>query len=300
MAYTDKVLADNPTLYWRLGEDAGVTAEDATANNLDGTYTNTPTLGEAGPPNTGDTAVQFAAASSEYVTIADAAALDIGLQDFTLEVWFKHPTTASSVFLASKTDWDMFLNNQGQIVARLNNGAVDAASVGARLDDNAWHHVAVTYDRDGLCSVYIDGNLSGTDTIASQSASNLTGAASLDVGRRAAGNYWNGALAEFAFYNGSLLAEDRVRAHYLAGAATPTATTHTVADAIAHRLGVGEGESVWTEFAEWWTDEGFGVVPPLHERVTHYATVAAADGFTLVDGTAADIEADFWTKYTFS
>jgi hypothetical protein len=37
-AYSDAVLALSPALYWRLGESAGSTAEDASPNNRDGTY----------------------------------------------------------------------------------------------------------------------------------------------------------------------------------------------------------------------------------------------------------------------
>jgi hypothetical protein len=46
--YQDAVLADGPLSYWRLDETSGTVAQDATANDRDGTYTNA-TLGAASP-----------------------------------------------------------------------------------------------------------------------------------------------------------------------------------------------------------------------------------------------------------
>jgi hypothetical protein len=48
MAYTTEVLKDNPRGYWRLGETSGETVNDETANSMDGTYVNAPTLGVPG------------------------------------------------------------------------------------------------------------------------------------------------------------------------------------------------------------------------------------------------------------
>jgi hypothetical protein len=48
MSYQGEVLVDSPVGYWRLGETSGTIANDETANNLDGTYVNAPTLGVAG------------------------------------------------------------------------------------------------------------------------------------------------------------------------------------------------------------------------------------------------------------
>ena len=46
--YAAAVLADTPSLYWRLGEPSGTNANDETANNRDGTYTGTFTLAQTG------------------------------------------------------------------------------------------------------------------------------------------------------------------------------------------------------------------------------------------------------------
>ncbi len=52
-SYGTEVLADSPVLFWKLNEPSGTNADDSTANNRDGTYVNTPTLGVAGPLTSG-------------------------------------------------------------------------------------------------------------------------------------------------------------------------------------------------------------------------------------------------------
>ncbi len=54
--YQDAVMADGPLSYWRLDELSGTVAQDATANDRDGTYANA-TLGAAAPFVAAGTAV---------------------------------------------------------------------------------------------------------------------------------------------------------------------------------------------------------------------------------------------------
>jgi hypothetical protein len=65
------VLADNPSLYWRFGEKSGTTAEDATANNRDGTYGAGVTLAQSSLlTGDADTAVTLNNSSSGVITSA--------------------------------------------------------------------------------------------------------------------------------------------------------------------------------------------------------------------------------------
>jgi len=85
--YDRLVLGDGPIAYWRLGEPSGTNANDETANNRDGTYVNTPTLGVAGNlVGDSDTAVSFNG-SDETVTVTDSTP-------------FQFSTTIASVFIA--------------------------------------------------------------------------------------------------------------------------------------------------------------------------------------------------------
>jgi hypothetical protein len=67
--YRSTVLADNPVLYWRLGEAPGATtAADSSPNNRPGTYSGSPTLGVPGLiVNDPNTAATLARASAQSV-----------------------------------------------------------------------------------------------------------------------------------------------------------------------------------------------------------------------------------------
>lgn len=54
--YQSKVLADNPSLYWRLGDNSGTTAADSSPNARSGTYVNSPALNAHGAVSEADAA----------------------------------------------------------------------------------------------------------------------------------------------------------------------------------------------------------------------------------------------------
>ena len=76
--YQDAVLADGPLSYWRLDEATGSVAQDATANDRDGTYGNA-TLGAAAPFITAGTAVTLPKTGSVAGTV--------GAQSGLVELW---------------------------------------------------------------------------------------------------------------------------------------------------------------------------------------------------------------------
>ena len=95
-AYSDAVLALSPVAYWRLGEPSGTIADNAEGTAaLDGTYTNSPTLGVAGlltrDPNT---AVAFTIAGQNYVTVPDHASLKPS-GAISICGWFQSSSTAT-------------------------------------------------------------------------------------------------------------------------------------------------------------------------------------------------------------
>lgn len=58
-SYSDEVLADGPTSYWRMGESSGTAMLDAKGLN-NGTYIGAPTLGQPGAlPYDSNTAATF-------------------------------------------------------------------------------------------------------------------------------------------------------------------------------------------------------------------------------------------------
>jgi hypothetical protein len=76
--YQDAVLADGPLSYWRLDEATGSVAQDATANDRDGTYSDA-TLGAAAPFITAGTAVTL----PKTGTVAGT----VGVSSGSVELW---------------------------------------------------------------------------------------------------------------------------------------------------------------------------------------------------------------------
>jgi hypothetical protein len=93
--YSSVVLAKGPVGYWRLGENAGPTASDASGNGYDGVYMGSPTFGQPGAiSGDPDAAVGLnGPESQDYVEIADPDSAGfsqptsgVGL---TVEMWMR-------------------------------------------------------------------------------------------------------------------------------------------------------------------------------------------------------------------
>ena len=107
--------------------------------------------------------------SGDFVSLGNSADLDFGAQtDFSVAFWVRSNGWPSDPSFLANKDWDSG-DNVGWLVAGDYDGAhwqwnLRGAS-GSRKDfdraayiaDGAWHHVAVTHDRDGLAVFYSDG-----------------------------------------------------------------------------------------------------------------------------------------------
>ncbi len=111
--------------------------------------------------------------TSDIFTVSDNAALEPATSDFAVEQWVKIPSTIPTIpnmihkddgsddgyFLELTTGKPKFTIGDGTDVV-----TVTAAN---RINDNGWHHILVTVDRDvvqGLL-IYVDGILQGTNII---------------------------------------------------------------------------------------------------------------------------------------
>ena len=227
--YKDTILATSGLSgYWRLGESSGTNANDESTTANDGTYQATPTLGVAGAiEEDSDTAATFLATSLQYVSALDNNAYDFGTGDFSLEVWVKNdafPASTPEFILGHNgdggaTDWELYWRaTVDGFQSRISGATTCNSGTGADVSDNKWHHIVVTMDRSALCTWYIDGEVSGTPTdISGGSATDLTNTSPLYIGRRNAGNYYDGSLDEVAIYKGVVLTADQVQQHYDAG-----------------------------------------------------------------------------------
>jgi hypothetical protein len=90
VAYSTDVLALNPVLYWRLGEGAGTTAADETANNSDGTYSNVVLSATGCLTGDADTAVKFDDHNDSKAQASAVTALPTGVgDDWSIVLWHR-------------------------------------------------------------------------------------------------------------------------------------------------------------------------------------------------------------------
>lgn len=160
---------------------------------------------------------------SQYLEISKEGTTDFDFgadQDFTIEFWFSVPAEtpgfgSDPAFIADK-DWDSG-NNSGFIIF-LEDGAIrcNVGTGNSRLDidhnynieDDKWHHVALSGDRDGDLNLLVDGVIVGTTSMVG--FGNMTSSNNIQIGRDGVGGYTNikFKMDELRFWNEALSAED--------------------------------------------------------------------------------------------
>jgi hypothetical protein len=223
VTYRDEVLADSPAAYWRLGEAAGTTAADETANASPGTYQGGVTLGVAGAlAGDASTAARFDGVN-DLVTMGDPAGgvLDFDTGDFTVEVWVRTSLNGERFIVgkrASGPHWFLTVTDDaghvGQVRATIHDGALRQGYSTVPVDDGAWHHVVVGFDRDAGIRFYVDGAVAGFTAVATPGS--LSNAGAFQLAKTSGYSYFNGDLDEVALY-GALLPPARIQAHYERG-----------------------------------------------------------------------------------
>ncbi len=171
MSYPSEVLALSPVVYWRLGESAGTNANDETANNNDGTYSNV-VLGQTGLlVSDANTSVKFDDNNDAKCENSGGTNLPTGASAaWSLAFWHKtrsqvnlahyfgfgnQPSTGSGThyyFWGQGSDWDTGVNFHA---------------------DSAVHFIVFTGSTAKAVNLYVDGSLAaGPHTVASLGTAN--------------------------------------------------------------------------------------------------------------------------------
>ena len=218
-SYRLAVLATNPISYWRLGEASGTVAVDEMGAN-NGTYIGAPTLGVAGLlASDPDTAVAFAAASTQYVSIAGVA---LAAGDWTVYA-IVHPTSYAGVVngIFAGEPAGVSLEFVTGVLTVSCSGVSNAAGSTASTPTGATYHVAATYVlATHTLTYYVNGVAAGTSTYnPSWSATAKTAIIGLfDT----FGDFpFDGTIDEPAIWNRALSAAE-VAALYAAGTTAPS------------------------------------------------------------------------------
>lgn len=119
---------------------------------------------DAGKDGVVGQAVQFD--SGDYVYVPHNTLFDFGAnRDFTVMLWVKSSSWSGDPAIVSNKNWN-WGNNKGFVLAAMSDGRwkmnigdgsdrVDLT--GGVINDDNWHHLAATFDRDGEVIIYQDG-----------------------------------------------------------------------------------------------------------------------------------------------
>lgn len=233
MAYSDEVLADSPHFYWRLDETVGTNADDATANNRDGTYTNSPALNEASLLASYPEGRSIDVGGSAHV----ASTFLLNSSNITIEVWVSIDVLPATGALAvvvgfgdgwasSTHDKELFIDENAKPGLRVFDGGTKITSVPAdALSLSTPYHLAGTSDGSNA-RIYVNGievgSVAASGSFAGFSVNNVF-APFLPSG---AGTWetFQGRIDELAVYTTALSAE-RLLAHHAASILSPPSPT---------------------------------------------------------------------------
>jgi hypothetical protein len=162
---------------------------DSTANHINGTNVAAGSVNHQGVTfatgflgQAGHILVTADGTTNNYVTLGYPTLLKFGSDatsdatDFSFAMWLNIAASSGDQPYIGNKNWDSG-GNLGWVVAnegdgmKINftddfNGRKDSAHVGPSLQDHNWHHLVTTFVRTGLCSIYLDGALIGTVSIA--------------------------------------------------------------------------------------------------------------------------------------
>lgn len=135
-------------------------------------------------------------------------------QDFTLEMFVKTAGWASDPAILANKDWDSG-KNPGFVVAGKSDGTLWKFNIGdgtnrididgGAINDGEWHHLAVSFDRDGNKTLYQDGTIVGASS--ALFTGNIDNNLSLAIGQDGTLNYgafFQGQVAEVRIWNVAL------------------------------------------------------------------------------------------------
>jgi hypothetical protein len=217
--YSEQVLALSPAGYWRLGETSGTTAEDATTNNNDLTYVDSPVLGEAGAlAGDSDTGVKLVAALDSATYSGTAVTLTA---PYSIEYWAKGSAKSYGRVKVNSSAQPLFGPFWGTNCEPINylqssNYAYFSSTTHA---DGNWHHFVhvVTGDAAGdivNSKIYLDGtSLTRGTTVQTNAPLVPNGSIEIDHLTTGLADIWFDELAVYDFE----LSESQVQANYNLG-----------------------------------------------------------------------------------
>jgi hypothetical protein len=216
--YQRTILADTPSVYYRLGDASAPAVPDAGAGGVNAVTVGTPTFAQAGA-FAGDTnkSVSFPGTSGNFLQTATSpgSVYDLGDGPFTIECWFKLGSTLTLMDLLGKQGTGCYavrIDATGKL--SLNNSGIGNCFITtSTVTDSNWHHLVITRVAATQPILYLDGvSKAGTYT----ARAFVDSISQFDLGRSGTANMFHGQLQDVAIYK-SVLSPTKVTAHYNAG-----------------------------------------------------------------------------------
>ncbi|GEK78813.1 hypothetical protein ABA31_01640 [Agrococcus baldri] len=232
-AYGASVFDLEPTLYWRLGEASGSTAQDSGPDSLNGTYSRAGSsqfqYGQSGAlSGVANSAVGFQSSRNIFGTwnnrqvVVSARSMPSPTQ-FSVETWFRTTSSRGGKLIgfgtsssnatnaSSQYDRHVMMTPSGQLQFGVWNGSAQVLETDAAYNDGAWHHVVGQQSASGM-QLYVDGQLVRSNSVST--ADPYTGYWRLAGDTTWVGDpFWVGSLDETAVYPRPLTG-DEVRQHF--------------------------------------------------------------------------------------
>lgn len=224
-AYSDAVVEDGATAFWRLGESSGSDVLDYAGFN-DATARSGVSRGAVGAI-AGDTdkASNFNGSSNGFVAANTQMATT---QNFTIEAWVKTNSNQGGKIVgygnstsgnSSSYDRHIYMDSSGRITFGVYPNAVRTVRSPGAYNDNAWHQIVATLDETTGMTLYVDGKKVAADA-GTTSAQNYQGYWRIGgdnlsgwPDRPASDDYFSGSIDDVAIYPTALKLAD-VQTHF--------------------------------------------------------------------------------------
>ena len=230
--------------------------------------------------------------TSDFLSIANSADLNVGTDDFTLSFWARLDSSGTQPVLDkfSGTGYSLKFSSGSLVLTMQDAGGPLTATFGSSLNDNKWHIYVVSVDRNGNAVAYIDNIAQTAVSVASVDATldNTTvfriGFDGSNAGSGIAlGNY----VSLHKGVNGALTASQAAQIYFSADAALTAVApalmvdlrkvTNTFTDISASPLPIVTN----------------GTVRFNQSRIVQQSTAGTTTGFTAGSGTAAKDDSTF-------
>ena len=198
--------------YWPMNEGSGTIAYDECGNNITEVFAaGTSATWVAG--RVGASALQFPGTTNGFLRSGSTGQANLNVSNMTIMGWFNHSSTGGdgTVGIDKVGSYRLCVieNNAGasrwQFFVTDSNGVTHQAQSTASYSNNAWHHVAGTFNGSSMV-LYVDGVAAATTNWTGTIKANAAG---LDIGRRdAIARYYCGSIDSVKILNRAMSAPE--------------------------------------------------------------------------------------------